>query len=145
MTELRTKSRSEEDLTTADMAAIGDRPQSEPQSPPAAVQPGEAPGDAGKPRVDGVTSAVPLLSEDEAQELRSRWDALQTAFVDDPRSAVEQADQLVAQTIKHLAEGFAGERQQLEQQWSRGDQVSTEDLRIALQRYRSFFSRLLSL
>jgi hypothetical protein len=89
--------------------------------------------------------AVPLFAGDEAPALRSRWDAIQTAFVDDPRRAVEQADQLVAQTIKRLSEGFAGERQQLEQQWSRGDQVSTEDLRIALQRYRSFFGRLLSL
>lgn len=64
--------------------------------------------------------------------------------MDEPRRAVEQADSLVATTVKRLAEIFADERTKLEQQWSRGDQVSTEDLRIALRRYRSFFSRLLS-
>jgi hypothetical protein len=65
-------------------------------------------------------------------------------FVDEPRHAVEQADELVASTVKRLAQIFADERTKLEQQWSRGDRVSTEDLRLALQRYRSFFSRLLS-
>jgi len=69
----------------------------------------------------------------------------QTAFVDEPRSAVEQADGLVAAAMKRLAEVFAEERSRLEQQWDRGDNVSTEDLRIALQRYRSFFQRLLSI
>ena len=64
--------------------------------------------------------------------------------MDEPRRAVEAADSLVAQAIKRLAETFAGERRHREEQWSRGDNVSTEDLRIALQRYRSFFDRLLS-
>jgi hypothetical protein len=79
------------------------------------------------------------------QELRNRWSGVQTAFVDEPRSAVEQADGLVAAAMKRLAEVFAEERSRLEQQWDRGDNVSTEDLRIALQRYRSFFQRLLSI
>jgi hypothetical protein len=77
--------------------------------------------------------------------LRNRWSAVQTAFVDEPRTAVEQADGLVAAAMKRLAEVFAEERSRLEQQWDRGDNVSTEDLRIALQRYRSFFQRLLSI
>jgi hypothetical protein len=70
---------------------------------------------------------------------------IQAGFVDEPRSAVEQADSLVAGTMKRLAEMFAEERSRLESQWDRGDDVSTEDLRIALRRYRSFFGRLLSM
>jgi hypothetical protein len=76
--------------------------------------------------------------------LRQRWKAIQAGFVDEPRRAVEDADALVAQVIRELAESFAAERGRLEAQWSRGDQVGTEDLRVALQRYRSFFQDLLS-
>lgn len=85
-----------------------------------------------------------LLPEAEAAALRSSWDSIQAGFVDEPRRAVEDADQLVAQTMKRLAEMFAEERRGLESQWDRGDDVSTEDLRIALQRYRAFFGRLLA-
>lgn len=89
--------------------------------------------------------AAPLFSPDEAKDLRARWDGIQTAFVDEPRQAVEQADNLVAAAMKRLAEMFAEERAKLEAQWDRGDNVSTEDLRVALRRYRSFFNRLLSI
>lgn len=85
-----------------------------------------------------------LFSESDAKGFRARWENLQVSFVDEPRHAVEQADSLVAETIKRLAEVFADERQKLERQWDRGDNVSTEDLRLALQRYRAFFGRLLS-
>ncbi|MGC2257062.1 MAG: hypothetical protein WA198_10340 [Candidatus Sulfotelmatobacter sp.] len=88
--------------------------------------------------------AEPLFPGNELEELRSRWSSVQTAFVDEPRRAVEQADGLVASAMKRLAEVFAEERSKLEKQWDRGDNVSTEDLRVALQRYRSFFRRLLS-
>ncbi|HZW79165.1 MAG TPA: hypothetical protein VFF50_01725 [Candidatus Deferrimicrobiaceae bacterium] len=88
--------------------------------------------------------AAPLFPGNELEELRSRWSGVQTAFVDEPRRAVEQADGLVASAMKRLAEVFAEERSKLEKQWDRGDSVSTEDLRVALQRYRSFFQRLLS-
>jgi len=91
-----------------------------------------------------ATDSTPLFPNNELEELRNRWSGVQTAFVDEPRSAVEQADSLVASAMKRLAEVFAEERSRLEQQWDRGDNVSTEDLRIALQRYRSFFQRLLS-
>lgn len=91
------------------------------------------------------THAAPLFPESELQELRRNWDRIQTTFVDEPRSAVEQADTLVASTMKRLAEVFAQERSNLETQWSRGDNASTEDLRVALQRYRSFFHRLLAI
>jgi hypothetical protein len=85
----------------------------------------------------------PLFSEAEVGDFRSRWSSVQTGFVDEPRRAVEDADNLVASLMKKLAEGFANERSRLEGQWDRGDNVSTEDLRLALQRYRSFFDRLL--
>jgi len=88
--------------------------------------------------------AAPLLSPEEAKEFRARWDAIQGGFVDEPRRAVEQADALVAGAMKRLAEMFADERARLDGQWDRGDSVSTEDLRLALRRYRSFFGRLLS-
>lgn len=87
---------------------------------------------------------APLFEKGETEDFRSRWNSIQVQFVDEPRRSVEQADELVAQTMKRLAEVFAQERQRLEQEWDRGDNVSTEDLRIALQRYRSFFDRLLS-
>jgi hypothetical protein len=87
---------------------------------------------------------TPLFSSQEAKDLHARWDAIQVGFVDEPRKAVEQADSLVAGAMKRLAEGFAEERARLEGQWDRGDSVSTEDLRLALRRYRSFFERLLS-
>jgi hypothetical protein len=86
---------------------------------------------------------TPLFSENDVTDLRTRWSNVQTGFVDEPRHAVEEADKLVAAVMKRLAEGFANERSNLEKQWGRGDNVSTEDLRVALQRYRSFFDRLL--
>jgi len=85
-----------------------------------------------------------LLGQDLVSDLRSRWDHVQTGFVDEPREAVKEADELVAQAMKRLAEVFADERARLEQQWDRGDNVNTEDLRIALKKYRTFFQRLLS-
>jgi hypothetical protein len=85
-----------------------------------------------------------LFADDETVDLRRSWDEIQVAFVDEPRRSVEQADHLVAATMKRLAEIFAQERQGLESQWDRGDDVSTEDLRVALQRYRAFFTRLLA-
>jgi hypothetical protein len=86
----------------------------------------------------------PLLADDATSDVRSRWEQIQASFVDEPRRAVEEADTLVAELMQRLADSFAQEREGLEGQWDRGDEVSTEDLRIALQRYRSFFDRLLS-
>jgi predicted lipid-binding transport protein (Tim44 family) len=85
-----------------------------------------------------------LLPRDQNEGFQRRWEQIQTGFVDEPRQTVEQADELVAEVMKRLAEGFATERERLEGQWGRGEDVSTEDLRIALQRYRGFFQRLLS-
>lgn len=88
--------------------------------------------------------AGPLLSAEASSSFQRRWEEVQTRFVDEPRRAVEDADGLVANLMQQLAEGFARERERLEAQWDRGEDISTEDLRIALQRYRSFFKRLLS-
>jgi len=87
-------------------------------------------------------SSTPLVGD--VDGYRRRWEAVQTGFVDEPRRAVENADALVAEVITELATSFAQERGDLEGQWSKGDQVSTEDLRVSLRRYRSFFDRLLS-
>ena len=92
-----------------------------------------------------VPESMPLFSEPEMVEFRSQWSKVQTGFVDEPRRTVEDADKLVAAVMQRLAEGFANERSGLEKQWDSGDNVSTEDLRVALQRYRSFFDRLLKL
>jgi hypothetical protein len=91
---------------------------------------------------DGEGDGNPLLAD--AEGFQGRWEEIQVRFVDEPRGAVEDADALVATVMQRLAEGFAQERERLEAQWGRGEDISTEDLRIALQRYRSFFRRLLS-
>ena len=94
-------------------------------------------------RADDDDSA-PLFSGSDSEAFRSRWIEIQAGFVDDPRSSVERADGLVAEVIKNLADAFATERGGLEQRWQQGGDPSTEDLRVALRRYRTFFDRLLS-
>ena len=124
---IATEEREEQRLSTADVAeALQERP--------AAVRKEET----------LPAQNTPLLANDRCDDFRRKWDSIQTSFVDQPREAVEKADSLVAELMQDLAKTFANERQNLEGQWGRGDNVSTEDLRIALQRYRSFFSRLLS-
>jgi len=85
-----------------------------------------------------------LLSPLQVEDLRARWTAIQTSFVDEPRKSVEEADKLVSSAIKQIEEVFAAERTNLEKQWSRGEDTNTEDLRICLQHYREFFDRLLT-
>ena len=91
-----------------------------------------------------ASSTGPLLAAEDAEGFRARWTDIQTGFVDAPRRAVEQADALVAELMQHLARTFADERGRLEGQWDRGDDVPTDHLRDAFQRYRSFFERLLA-
>lgn len=125
--------RDEEAITTADLAG---------KDGPAISR--DAAGDTPDPSsLDERTE--PLFPAEDAGELRGRWDSIQAGFVDEPRKAVESADSLVAAAMKRLAETFADERARLEAQWDRGEDVSTEDLRVALRRYRSFFGRLLSM
>ena len=95
-------------------------------------------------RPDQEPAAGPLLAGEDAEGFRARWTDIQTGFVDAPRRAVEQADALVAELMQHLASTFADERGRLERHWDRGDDVPTDNLRDAFQRYRSFFERLLA-
>jgi len=106
------------------------------------------PRPAANPDARAVAAAdtpVSLFHDEEGRGFRTRWDAIQTGFVDQPRAAVEQANALVGEMVKRLTDTFGSERSALESQWSQGKDVSTEDLRIALKRYRSFFERLLSI
>jgi hypothetical protein len=92
----------------------------------------------------GKEGGESLLPYEQTGDFRQRWQGIQASFVDEPRQAVEQADALVADLLQKLAAGFSEERKRLEGQWDRGGDVSTEDLRVALTRYRSFFDRLLA-
>ena len=85
-----------------------------------------------------------LFADDELAGLRARWDNVQAGFVDDPQQCVQKADGLVSDAVEQLTSGFAEARSRLEEQWARGEQASTEDLRLALKRYRAFFERLLA-
>ena len=126
-------------LTTADLAASAEG-RDEVQRP---EEENELPADIPS-RVSSTQQQegelAPLFEQRTAQEYRTRWNIVQQGFVDDPPQAVRQGDELVAQVIKNLAETFAKQRATLE-----GEQGSTEDLRLALRRYRSFFERLLSI
>jgi hypothetical protein len=154
---LRRESTREEEWTTADLAGSRgvDRPRwdecaddvTRPKPVSAEVldvrEPRASSAFVARQMEDAGTAPTPLFAETDINDLRMRWSNVQAGFVDEPRRAVEDADKLVATAMERLAEGFANERSALERQWSSGDQVSTEDLRVALQRYRSFFDRLL--
>jgi hypothetical protein len=136
---------------TADIAAGGREPVEQPTADRTAAEQGASPADAaatGEPMNDrgGAGNGdrpVELVSGADADSFRTRWTEVQTRFVDGPKGAVEDADTLVADLMRHLAQRFADERANLERQWSEGTDASTEDLRIAMTRYRSFFDRLL--
>ena len=87
---------------------------------------------------------TPLLAAEQTERLTERWEEIQASFVDRPQDAVKEADALVSDLVERVTGTLAKERQRLEQQWSRGDDVDTEDLRVALRKYRSFFDRLLT-
>jgi len=127
---------SERNLTTADLVAA-----SKTSGAPRGDDTMVAEEMAGQPQ----EVLAELFAPEIAQEFRSRWDAVQIGFVDDPRESVQRADELVAQVMASLAETFASERSQLEGYLGNEQDASTENLRVALQRYRSFFQRLLSL
>jgi hypothetical protein len=131
-------------LTTADFAAAAERPQVQRDVSRDTVD--ERPTDDRRQQVRGGDEQLaPLFASDVAGGFRSRWDEVQIGFVDDPKQAVRQADELVAQVMKSLAETFSGERAKFEEQLEQADSASTENMRVALRRYRSFFQRLLSL
>ncbi len=138
---------------TVDQAAVKDRPADKPgmttaDLAQAGTRPVQGNSGAGADRPDTQTRSgdtnVSLLPTNELAKFRGSWHSIQSSFVDEPKKSVQDADELVASLMKRLAETFAAERSKLEGQWNQGDNVSTEDLRLALQRYRSFFDRLLS-
>lgn len=137
----RTENREPRDrtLTTADLAAVGKRP---PETPDTDGNEERERGFEASRANDGLE---PLFPPDMAEQFRSRWAAVQSSFVDDPRRAAAQGDELVAEVMKNLAESFARERAELDRQLSRSGEAATETLRVGLRRYRSFFNRLLSL
>jgi hypothetical protein len=123
-------------LSTGDIARAAER-----RDVALADPPGRA-----TPDVESSSDSRPaLFPDDEVHAFRTRWEAIQTGFVDEPRSAVSEADALVAHVVTRVAEVFSRERDALEQQWGRGDDISTEELRVTLRRYRAFFDRLLSM
>ena len=126
----------EKSLTIADLVPPADKPTAQ-QEPSTANQSSVAASEDGQ--------LAPLFLPDAAKYFRSHWDAVQLSFVDDPKQAVREADGLVAQVMKSLAETFSNERAKIEAQVDETGEASTENLRLALRRYRSFFDRLLSL
>jgi len=141
----------QDNLTTRDLAeprhgddgTAQDMPLTREQEPDAG---GVEQGGQTTDRADAdMEATAPLLPSDQSGRFEQRWHEIQASFVDQPRQAVEQADTLVAELMQELASGFSETRSGLEAQWdNEGDDVSTEDLRVALTRYRSFFNRLLS-
>jgi hypothetical protein len=95
-------------------------------------------------RRSGDGHETPLIPDSQSGQFRGRWTDIQGKFVDDPKTAVQEADSLVAEVIQIVARSFSDERSNLENQWQSGGEVSTEELRVSLQRYRSFFNRLLN-
>jgi hypothetical protein len=137
----------EETETTSQRAENGERPLSTADLVQRADEHGDDSADSGEgtgARDGGQEPDVtdpPLVTD--ADAYLARWQTIQVAFVDEPKGAVQDADSLVAEVMQRLAESFASERDRLEQQWSGGEETGTEELRLALQRYRSFFNRLL--
>src|SRR5262244_2472594 len=123
----------EDRLTTADIAHGIERQQAQRGS--AERRSDREEGVRGQPQTG-------LFDQDESRRLRDRWTQLQGSFVDEPRRAVKEADAFVAEVMTRIADVFSSERTGLERQWDRGDQVTTEDLRVALQRYHAFLDRL---
>jgi hypothetical protein len=135
------------DVTTRDLAERAS--DEETQRPTdtadtAAVTTTEPVDETSRNRGEEPAASDSLLAPDEGERFRSDWETIQARFVDEPRSSVESADTLVADLMQRLATSFTEERARLERQWDSGDDVSTEELRVTLTRYRSFFERLLS-
>lgn len=106
--------------------------QSSQQDPQGILEPGEQ-----------ASMNEPLLAAGDGEGFKQRWEEIQVRFVDEPQASVKDADALVQELMQRLADNFADERGRLEHQWEQGQEASTEDLRTALQQYRSFFRRLL--
>ena len=130
---------SDRELSTRDLAETTDA-----ADEPITRERPEGEAEATAPAEPTAPEHEPLLSDDQTEGFTKRWREIQVGFVDEPRDSVARADTLVADLMQHLAASFSDERERLERQWDGGDDVSTEDLRVALTRYRSFFDRLLA-
>jgi hypothetical protein len=151
--------RPSEGLSTADLAGVGSATQAtttdvsgtetpappEQRLEPQSLAPAPTADQPARPAQTKEESPTPLFAADAAESFRSRWQDIQTSFIDEPTRAVEQADSLVAEIMQQLAKTFADERSHLEEQGEHGKDISTEDLRMALRHYLSFFDRLLSI
>jgi hypothetical protein len=133
------RERGERNLTTADLTASSNSSMTSPNDRPVTATNTEATHTEKE-----ESSLAPLFTANAAKAFRSRWDVVQRGFVDDPQEAVHAGDELVAQVIKSLAESFSEQRSALEGELNQADRLSTENLRLALRRYRSFFERLLA-
>ena len=143
--------------TGSPTGAAESAPEAAAAQPEAAQRSAEVPDSAGEARPASAEGSQPpaqnadtsggqaLFAEDELSVLRLRWDEVQSGFVDDPRECVQKADGLVSDVVDRITTGFSEARSRLEEQWARGEEGSTEDLRLALKRYREFFQRLLEL
>lgn len=137
MDDEKEKQMNREGVDTADQPAEGGQYRDE--------QTSRQPVENRTPTDTDTDELVPLFENESAEKFRTRWLAIQSKFVDDPNASVKQADDLVADVIENITRNFADRRGSLEKQWNSGGTTSTEDLRIALKQYRSFFNRLLSL
>jgi hypothetical protein len=129
--------------------AVADEPRIEDKGAVDAREPIPAADDVGvgvgvTPPEHESSTGETLFADDDVADLRSRWAGVQAAFVDNPKECVQKADHLVADVVEQLTTGFAQTRSRLEEQWSQGEEASTEDLRVALMHYREFFDRLLA-
>jgi hypothetical protein len=142
--DLGDESQPERDLRDDRLAEMDDRnPEGAPTKDARALPTDSRPAE--RDDTDRTSMDMPLMKVEDEEDFRSRWKTIQAGFVDEPRGAVEQADELVAELMQHLARSFSDQRSGLETQWQRSEEVSTEELRGALRRYRSFFDRLLSI
>jgi hypothetical protein len=137
-------------LTTEDVSSTGEHPIGTDAIANAGRARKEAAANASHPDAseragENEAELSPLFSDETEQQFRTQWHDIQTGFVDEPRRAVEQADELVARLMQQLAQSFSDQRTSLERQWEQSDKISTEELRVALRRYRSFFERLLAI
>jgi hypothetical protein len=154
-----TSARADQPLVPADQSPVpADQPSSVPadqpssahtdtdlsRTQPAPITATDEPTTASSTAESGKSSDRSLFADNDLSSLRSRWDDVQVGFVDDPKDCVQKADALVADVVQQLTTGFSDARSRLEEQWARGEQASTEDLRQALKRYREFFERLLA-
>lgn len=138
--------RNDKGLTTADLSKTGEaqeRQETVREERAVKADTRTGPQLVSNERTRQAEANAPLFPEGDMLEMHARWDKIQAAFVDDPKQAVQDADNLVAIAIKRLAEQFAEERSRVEKEWT-GGEISTESLRQALRKYRAFFERVLS-